>query len=111
MPHPPTIDPGDWERISQSPHYREMIASKTRFVVAATLFFLVYYFALPISVGYFPELMGREVWGVLNLAYIFALSQFAMTWILAYLYMRIANGFDRMAALAVSETLAARGEK
>ena len=82
-----------------------MIARKTRFVLAATLFFLVYYFALPILVGYWPELMKRRVWGVVNIAYLFAFSQFFMAWILAYLYMRIAAKFDRMTEKILEDTL------
>jgi len=94
-----------WDRISRSADYRAMIARKTRFVLAATLFFLVYYFALPILVGYWPELMKRRVWGVVNIAYLFAFSQFFMAWILAYLYMRIAAKFDRMTDKILEDTL------
>lgn len=94
-----------WDRISRSPEYRAMIARKTRFVLAATLFFLVYYFALPVLVGYWPELMKRRVWGVVNIAYLFAFSQFFMAWILAYLYMRIAAKFDRMTERILEDTL------
>lgn len=64
----------------------------------AGVFFLVYYFALPVLVGYAPELMSVRVWGPLNLAYVFALSQFAMAWIVAALYLRAASRWDRMAA-------------
>jgi uncharacterized membrane protein (DUF485 family) len=101
----------DWERIAQSPLYREMVAAKARFVVPSTVLFLVYYFALPILVGYWPEMMSRPVIGVLNWAYLFALSQFFMTWTLAYLYMRIAARFDRMSAQIVSEALARQGRE
>ena len=55
--------PRQWDRIYNSPDYQRMIAEKTRFVVTATAFFVVYYFALPVLVGYWPELMGREVLG------------------------------------------------
>jgi len=37
------------------------------------------------------------VLGRVNLAYLFALSQFFMAWILAALYMRAADRFDEMA--------------
>ena len=93
-----------WDRIHDSPEYQRMIAEKTRFVVAATAFFIVYYFALPVLVGYWPELMAREVWGVVNWAYLFALSQFLMTWALAFLYMRIAGRFDRMSEKVLADT-------
>ncbi len=101
----------DWELISQSPDYRRMIAKKTKFVVPATLFFLVYYFTLPVTVGYWPELMKREVIGVVNLAYLFALSQFLMTWTLAYLYMRLARRFDEMSDKVLAETMGTKGDE
>lgn len=100
---------GDWERIAQSSDYRQMIAKKRRFVVPATLFFLVYYFTLPVLVGYWPELMKREVFGVVNVAYLFALSQFIMTWTLAYLYMRIARKFDAMSDQVLADTIGTKG--
>lgn len=93
-----------WDRIHDSPDYRRMIAEKTRFVIAATVFFIVYYFALLVLVGYWPELMGRKAWGVVNWAYLFAFSQFLMTWALAYLYMRIAGRFDRMSEKILADT-------
>ena len=52
-------------------------------IVPATVFFVVTYFALPVAAGWFPELMKMEVWGKVNVAYLFALSQFFMTWGLA----------------------------
>lgn len=88
----------NWDYIYKSENYRRLIARKKRCIVAMTMFFLVYYFALPISVGYWPELMARQLWGYVNLAYVFAFSQFLMTWSLAYLYMRYAARFDRSCA-------------
>ena len=55
---------------------------------------MVYYFALPALVGYAKPFMETRV-GPVNLAYLFALSQFFMAWIIAALYVRAANGFDR----------------
>ena len=103
-----------WDRIHNSPDYRRMIAQKSRFIVSATAFFVIYYFALPVLVGYWPELMERQVWGVVNWAYLFAFSQFLMAWALAYLYMRIARRFDRMSEKILADnaiaTEAAGGE-
>jgi uncharacterized membrane protein (DUF485 family) len=41
--------------------------------------------------------MKRKVVGSVNLAYLFALSQFFMAWGIAALYLRAAAGFDLMA--------------
>jgi len=66
------------------------------------VFFVVYYFALPVLVGYAPELMTKRVLGPVNLAYLFALSQFFMAWVVAALYVRAAKTFDRMASDVIS---------
>jgi uncharacterized membrane protein (DUF485 family) len=87
----------EWERFAATPEFRSLLRKKRSFVVPATVFFIVYYFALPILVGYFPGFMSRKVMGAVNIAYLFALSQFVMAWIIAALYVRAANRFDRMA--------------
>ncbi|MCG3161271.1 MAG: hypothetical protein JMDDDDMK_02422 [Acidobacteria bacterium] len=92
-----TISSADWERVAAMDEFKRLVAAKRRFIVPATIFFIVYYFALPALVGYAPELMGRRVFGVINLAYLFALSQFFMAWIIAALYVRAAGRFDQMA--------------
>ena len=91
------MDPDEWARIEGDPEYRALVAAKRRFIVPATVFFIVYYFALPVLVGYFPGMMGRDVLGEINLAYLFALSQFFMAWILMWMYVRRARRFDALA--------------
>jgi len=93
-----------WDRISESEDFKDLMAAKARFIVPATIFFVVYYFALPVLVGYWPELMRRQVIGVLNIAYLFALSQFFVAWLLAYLYVRKASKFDEMAKRILERT-------
>jgi uncharacterized membrane protein (DUF485 family) len=39
--------------------------------------------------------MERKVWGDVNIAYLFALSQFFMAWILAGIYVAAAAGWDK----------------
>ena len=86
----------DWEALAARPAFAELLAAKRRFIVPATIFFLIYYMALPVLVGYFPELMKRPVYGKINVAYVFAFSQFIMTFIVAWLYMRTARKWDAM---------------
>ena len=90
--------PPDWDRLAATPAFVELLRAKRRFIVPATVFFLVYYFALPLLTGYMPELMSRKVIGDFSLAYAFALSQFPMAWAVAALYLRAAERFDRAAA-------------
>ena len=92
-----------WDQIAAMGTFRTLVAAKRRFIIPATIFFLVYYFALPLFVGYAPQLMETKLLGVVNLAYLFALSQFFMAWILAALYLRAAGRFDAMATKVVAE--------
>ncbi len=89
-------DVADWDRVAAEEEFQSLLASKRRFIVPATVFFVVYYFALPVLVGYAPRLMETRVLG-LNVAYLFALSQFFMAWAVAALYVRAAGGWDRVA--------------
>jgi len=86
-----------WDRLAASPAFKALVARKKRFIVPACVFFIVYYFSLPILVGFAPSFMATKVWGQLNLAYLFALSQFLMAWVLAGLYVREAAHHDREA--------------
>jgi uncharacterized membrane protein (DUF485 family) len=87
----------DWQRLAATAEFKSLLKAKARFVVPATIFFIVYYFSLPLLVGYAPQLMARKVLGVVNVAYLFALSQFLMAWLVAWAYVRAAARFDRMA--------------
>ncbi len=87
-----------WDRVAEMDEFRLLLLAKVGFVVPATIFFIAYYFALPILVGYFPALMDRKVWGQVNVAYLFALSQFFVSWIIAFLYVRAAKRFDEYGA-------------
>ena|ERR1700682_3740953 len=87
-----------WEGLEETDEFRQLVRARWRFVAPATVFFLVYYFALPLSNGLFPSVMRTEIIGHINLAYVFALSEFVMAWILAYFYIRQATRvFDPLA--------------
>lgn len=86
----------DWEALAKLPAFHELLAAKRRFIVPATVFFLAYYMALPVLIGYFPELMKKPLVGKVNGAYAFAFSQFLMTFVLAAFYMRTAKKWDAM---------------
>jgi len=100
----PTQSQSVWDRIAASREFQDLIAIKKTFI-----FFLVYYFALPVLVGYAPKFMAMKVIGQVNLAYLFALSQFVVAWIIAALYMKAANNFDRLAKDILDKT--GKGDK
>jgi uncharacterized membrane protein (DUF485 family) len=101
-PHERTADEEagaiDWQKLAASERFRNLLKAKRRFIVPATIFFILYYFALPVLIGYARPFMERPVFGPVNIAYLFALSQFFVAWIIAALYVRAAARFDKMAA-------------
>jgi uncharacterized membrane protein (DUF485 family) len=98
----PGINAEVWEKITHRPEFEALLAAKRRFIVPTCLFFLVYYFALIVIVGWFPDLAKKQI-GLANFAYWFALSQFFMAWIVAWVYTRAASRFDRLAADILGE--------
>jgi uncharacterized membrane protein (DUF485 family) len=98
----------NWERIAASSRFKQLLRAKRRFIVPAMITFVIYYFALPALVGYARPFMETRVFGAVNLAYLFALSQFFMAWVIAALYVRAANHFDRQAREIISEESSAR---
>jgi uncharacterized membrane protein (DUF485 family) len=89
-------DSVDWDRVAATEEFKSLIKAKLRFILPATVFFILYYFTLPVLVGYAPEFMKTEVIGSVNIAYLFALSQFFLAWIIAALYIRAAGRHDAM---------------
>jgi uncharacterized membrane protein (DUF485 family) len=83
-----------WDRVAAMDEFKQLLKAKARFIVPATIFFIVYYFLLPFLVGYFPQRMDKRVWGAVNIAYLFALSQFFVAWLIAWLYVRVARKWD-----------------
>ena len=98
----------NWEAIATSSRFKELLRAKRRFIIPAMIIFILYYFALLVLVGYARPLMEKRVIGPVNLAYLFALSQFFMAWIIAALYVRAANRFDRQAREVIAKDSPAR---
>ena len=92
-----------WDNIAESRQFKNLMATKKMFIVPAFIFFVVYYFALLVLVGYAPALMSTKI-GSVNIAYLFALSQFVVAWIIAGLYVKAANGLDRLSRDIIERT-------
>lgn len=82
-----------WVRIERTNAFKELIRSKKNFIIPATIFFMVFYFGLPILAA-FTTVLNFTVVGSITGAYAYAFAQFAMTWILMHLYVSQANKWD-----------------
>jgi uncharacterized membrane protein (DUF485 family) len=94
-----TPDVVDWDAIIRDPRFQSLARRKSRFLWGLMFIAVAYYLLLPIGAAYFQDFFKIRVWGVVNVALLFALSQFVMAWVIALVYSRKASrDFDHMAA-------------
>ena len=74
--------------VGKDPEMVELENRHRRFVWPATVFFLIYYLALNVLAGTSPDLMGSKLFGEFTFGYLFALSQFVMAFVVAWIYSR-----------------------
>jgi uncharacterized membrane protein (DUF485 family) len=102
--HHPEID---WVTASRSPEFQELMTKRRSFVVPALAFVFVWYFGFIALAGYASDFMGESIYEGFTVGYALALSQFVMTWVLAWLYLRRSDSvFDPLARKAASQALA-----
>jgi uncharacterized membrane protein (DUF485 family) len=83
----------DYKKVVRSPLFQELIQKKKSFIIPTTIFFFVFYFALPILTSY-TTVLNKPAFGAISWAWVFAFAQFAMTWGLCLLYSSKAKSFD-----------------
>jgi uncharacterized membrane protein (DUF485 family) len=96
----------DWTAAARSPEFQELVRRRRAFVVPATVFFLGWFLTFILLAGYAPDFMGESVYEGLTVGYVLALSQFVMTWVLAWMYIRRSDRvFDPLAYRATQVAL------
>jgi uncharacterized membrane protein (DUF485 family) len=101
----------DWHAAAESPEFQELVRARRRFVIPALAFVFFWYFGFIVLAGYAQDFMGESLYEGFTVGYALALSQFVMTWVLAWLYLRRADSvFDPLARRAAERAIhASRG--
>lgn len=87
----------NWAEIAKHPRFIELHHRKTIFLYGWWAFSAISYFLLLLGAGYTPRLFGIEVFGNINVGYLFALAQFVISFVIAIHYGRVADrDFDRL---------------
>ena len=89
LPEGPT--PERFVEVQQSEDFTLLRRSFRGFAIPMTVAFLVWYFAYVLMSTYAEVLMATPVLGNLNLGILLGLSQFVMTFLITWLYIRHAN--------------------
>jgi uncharacterized membrane protein (DUF485 family) len=81
---------------------QSLIAAKLRLLVPMTVIFMVGYIGLTVLAGFAKDLMGVKVVGSVNLGFVLIALNYVISWTLAIIYERIANGrLDTLASRTV----------
>lgn len=83
------------QAVTEHETFHQLMREKNRFILPAIIFSLVFYFTLPVMTSY-STILNTPAIGDLTWAWLFAFSQFVMTWTLCVLYSRRARKFDEL---------------
>ncbi|MBY0381624.1 MAG: DUF485 domain-containing protein [Xanthobacteraceae bacterium] len=83
---------------------KALIAEKLKYLVPMTIIFMVGYIGLTVLAGFAKGFVGIKVIGSFNVGYLLIALNYLLSWVLAIVYVRVANGiFDPLAAKAAAE--------
>jgi len=102
--------PGDVAR-SDAAHaaIRALIVEKLRYLVPMTIIFVIGYIGLTVLAGFAKGVTGLKVAGGFNLGFLLIACNYVLSWVLAIIYVRIANRvFDKLAGEAAAAVAGAR---
>lgn len=94
----------DYVKVTGSRQFKSLMNRRKRFIVPMTIFFLAFYFLLPILTSY-STILNTPAFGDISWAWIYGLAQFIMTWVLCILYVKKSASFDKQADQIIEEQL------
>lgn len=92
----------NYTEIVQSQSFQELLRKKRKFIVPLSIFFMVFYFSLPVLTSY-STVLNSNAFGAISWAWVLAFAQFIMTWTLCVLYSKKAATFDILVEKIVKE--------
>jgi len=79
-----------------------LVRTKTRFIVGMTLVYMVSYVGLTVLAGFARDLLSAPALGPVNLGFVLIAANYVIAWVLALVYVRVANRhFDPLVASIV----------
>lgn len=94
----------DYVKVERSSQFKGFLSRKRKFIVPMTVFFMIFYFLLPIFTSY-TTFLNTPAIGDISWVWLFAFAQFVMVWVLSTIYVKKANSFDKEADKIINEQL------
>jgi Predicted membrane protein len=102
--------PINYTKVVETPAFSQLLRKKRNFILPLSLFFMAFYFTLPVLTAY-THVLNHPAFASITWAWIFAFAQFVMTWTLCILYTRRAAGFDRLVKTIQKEVTELKGDQ
>jgi len=87
----------DWAALARSRQFRELMASRRRFLVAGTAFYSTYFLAYLCLLGFAPDTMSEYLFGSVTLALAGGMSLVLLAFVMAFLHARKSGEWEEMA--------------
>ena len=81
----------DWLAIERSTEFQELVHERRRFLVPATIVFLVGAIGYLLLAAFVPGVMGWQIVDGLPFAWVSAVCMVLLTWVLTFAYLRKAD--------------------
>lgn len=94
----------DYVQVEQSEQFQQFMTKRKKFILPYTIFFLVFYFLLPICTSY-TSFLNTPAIGDISWVWIFAFAQFVMTFVLSIVYVKKAGALDQEAELIIKNQI------
>lgn len=85
-----------YQQLIETAEFKDLLQKKKRFIIPVTTFFLVFYFVLPVLAAYTDALKGEAFFNI-TWAWVYALLQFIVVWVLGFVYLKKSERYDRLA--------------
>jgi uncharacterized membrane protein (DUF485 family) len=80
-----------FEDVQATPEFQGLKRTLRRFIFPATIGFLAWYLLYVLMSAYARDFMATQLFGNINIAYVFGLLQFVSTFVIAFVYSRYAD--------------------
>ena len=99
----------DYTEVVESSQFKKLMKDRKRFIVPYTIFFLVFYFTLPILTSY-TTFLNTPAIGDISWVWLYAFAQFIMTFVLCIVYVNRSAKLDEQADKIIEDQLEEGGK-
>ena len=90
------VEKKPYHQLVETEDFKDLLQKKKAFIVPVTIFFLTFYFVLPVLAASTDVLKGEAFLGI-TWAWVYALLQFVVVWIGGIVYLKKSEKYDKMA--------------